>query len=130
MTNYVYALSDDEEYWTHSDPSEVIESTDIYDMEVGDIITIYQGEGVPLKASSLLPDLGEAMSEQAYAEIGEAAENWVPDFCAFQKEVAELACKHFGMLPCWQVINVKPFKYEVVATCEEGGQVTEVRAVV
>ncbi len=108
-----WAPSDDVEMWHYSDVSELLESEEYPNHAVGDIITLYYGEcNIPL-ASLLVPNMEECMTEQAYEHGGEVSETWRPCFKQFQKEVEELANKHFPNLDFGEMHNIKSEKLKI-----------------
>jgi len=94
--------------------------------KIGDVITLWEGEAVPLSASRFTPPMADYLTERAYEEHGEYAEAW-----KFSKEeekslqdavdalVDEWATKNNMHPRFYKVTNVQPF--QIRFTDEDGG---------
>lgn len=116
--------STDEEVFNYDDIGEAICSIFECDdtLDVGTIITIYSGEAIKFNASSFVKDITEDMSERAYDEIGEHADNW-PDCNKEQREdleklmaktVDSWASKHNLHPKFWGIKNQKEIKVKIL----------------
>jgi hypothetical protein len=83
-TEKQYYSSDEEDY-SHETPQEAAEALwDSGEPKAGDVVTVWEGDASPKKASYYVPDVLELMQESAYEDGGDWADTW--DFTKEQKE--------------------------------------------
>lgn len=114
--------STNEEEYGYSDPYEAAQELwGDGEYNIGDIVTIYEGDPVAFSASSFIPNMAEYMGENAYDACGEYSETW--DFSREQeKSLQELIEKTVDkwaddnkMQPnFYSVTNVKEIKVKFI----------------
>ena len=113
--------STDEEVYNHDCINDAID-----DFEIGEIVTVYQGESVQKKASDFVYFDSDSLVENACDNVGEYAEGWLTntkeeelDLQTMVKAAVDAwADKHRKQPTFYGVKNIKEIKVKVLADGE------------